>query len=468
MEEVKNLEVNFFFRDDNGTIKIQQGLLNDFLEEQGYQNIEIGENCLLVRNVNNILYRVSQFEIISLLRKILDTPEYREVYDVYAKNPTTYIGWHKLKLLRSSKLIDDKDPKDASIFYFKNCFCRITKEGGEIIPNEDLQEPIWQNRIIKREFYPPDSDDPGQFEIFFQKITGNDPKRFQALQSIIGFLLHRNKERGEQKAIILYDEKMGVNGKANGRTGKTMLAYALKNCREVEIFDGKSMKTDSHFKNQRINLTTDILVYDDLLKNTDFEVFYTMLTSDVEVEKKGKDSFVIDEDKAPKLLITSNHYVRGDGGDSDLGRRFEFEICNYFSKDHKPENEFGNRFFGNAWDQDQWNRFYSFMFECVQVYLINGLIEVPPLNLSISKVLDKTCPEFLEFAEAFFDKDIKLDKRELILGFISFYPEFKDLSSHMFTKWAEQYAESINCTYKDKSSGGKYYCWFYSKESQDE
>ncbi|WP_026932791.1 primase-helicase family protein [Christiangramia echinicola] len=446
------IEVDFHFKDD-GAIKINQGKLIDFLEAHGFLHLEIGKKSILVRNINNILYRVSKKDIVELVRNTLDVDETREVYDTYAKSPGTYTGWNKLELLKSTQLIDDRDDDNMSRFYFANCYCEITENDIVEIPNEKLSHPIWQNRIIDRNYNEPACKKPGQFEVFCNNISGNSPERFKAMKSFLGYLLHRNKERGEHKAVILYDEKMGVGGTANGRTGKTLLANALKQCRETEKFDGRYLKNEGNFKNQRINLTSDILVYDDLQKNIKFDIFYSMLTTGIEVEKKGQQSFYIEDENAPKILITSNHYVNGDGGDSDKGRRYEFEIVNYYSLKFKPEHEFGNRFFGKKWPVEEWDKFYFFMFQCVQIYLSNGLIEVPDLNLTKSKILDNTSPEFLEFAEEYFELNSWLDKREYLEFFQGFYPKYADLSSKQFTSWSKQYAVSIKCVYEDKSSG---------------
>src|SRR5690606_11670443 len=111
---------------------------------------------------------------------------------------------------------------------------------------------------------------------------------------------------------------------------------------------------------QRVNLTTEILFYDDFTKEVSFEIFYPLVTTGVEVEKKRKQAFFIPYDKSPKILISSNYLVRGTGGSSDIRRKFEFELSNYFNENHTPEDEFGNRFFDD-WNEEQWNEFYGFM-----------------------------------------------------------------------------------------------------------
>lgn len=455
--------VKAIFRIENGKTKVVQTKLIEFLESEGFINVQIGTITILARKQNNILSKSSTGEAIILLRDNLLSRDLKEEYEIFARGLTSYVSNKKLELLSVTEVIDDRDEKNLSTFYFENCYCEIAKDKIVIKDYKELNRPIWKSRIIKRNYNEPESVANGQFYCFCQRITGDKPDRLQALQCLLGYLLHRNKERGENKAGILYDEKMGVDGKANGRTGKSLLGEAISLCRDVEPFDGKSLKLESNFRNQRLTPTTDLLFFDDILKNTDFENFYSLLTKGVEVEKKGRQSFYIDQEKSPKVLMTSNHYVKGDGGDSDRARRFEFEISNYFSNDYIPEMEFGNRFFDNSWPEEEWNQFFSFMFSCVQEYFSYGLIEAPTINLPANKVADITCPEFLEFGEAYFTTDTRLDKRQLHSEFIGLYPKWKDLTTNQFTRWSHIYAHQWDYTYADKSSGGNFYCWFNTK-----
>ncbi len=456
------------FTEENGTIKILQSKLIDFLESQGFINVKLGTERILVQKKDNIISKSSTAEVVDVIRQNLVRRKLFREYEVFARGLTGYISTRKMELLNSIEVIDDRDEKDKCTFYFTNCFCEITADNIIVKTYDELKRPIWKNRIIQREFGEVSNSELGQFEIFCNNITGNTSERLKGLQSLLGYFLHRNKERGEQKAGIFYDEKMGVDGKAQGGTGKTLLSYALKQCREVEIFDGKGLKNDSWFKNQRVNITTDNLVYDDLAKNASFELFYSMLTTGVEVEKKRQQSFFIDQARSPKILITSNYFVKGDGGPSDLRRRYEFEIKNYYNEKFRPEDEFGNRFFGNDWPFDEWNKFFQFMFRSAQVYLQSGLVKVPFLNLPNSKLLEKTSPDFVEFAETFIEVNLDIDKRQLERDFKNLFPGMEDISAKQFTSWLQAYAEMLDCDYSSKSSGGGLYCRFNSKNEGDE
>lgn len=216
----------------------------------------------------------------------------------------------------------------------------------------------------------------------------------------------------------------------------------------------KVSKTGSWFKNQRINITTDLLVYDDLAQNTPFDVFYSMITTGVEVEKKRKDSFYIEYEKSPKLLITSNFIVQGTGGSSDRRRRYEFEVANHYNDEYTPEDEFGNRFFGRDWPMEEWNKFFKFMMDCVQLYLEEGLVKADEINLSKTKIASRTHPGFYEFAHKNVQTNTWHDQRNFVETFSKTFS--CDISSHKITKWLKHYAKNLNGVIDQKSTGGKY------------
>lgn len=454
-----------FWNDGENKITISQSKLIKFLETKGFARVKLADNNHEnVRLNNNRMKIVSREEITDFLKHFLLKIANREdVFEVFAKGIGQYINDQKLSLLNKIELIDDRDPKDKATFYFKNAFCEITASGITVKQYSELKNPIWENRIINRQFNTPKDEKESQFKTFCKIISKNDGDRFKSLQSILGYLLHRNKSNSG-KAIVLYDENMGLNGKANGGTGKTLLGQAIAKCRELEAFDGKNLKIGSWFNNQRINLTTEILFYDDFTKEVSFEIFYPLITTGIEVEKKRQQAFYITYERSPKILISSNYLVRGLGGVSEARRKFEFELANYFNDKHTPEDEFGNRFFDD-WKQEQWSEFYYFMMECVQFYLANGLVEAEPINLNRAALIAETNTTFIEFAKHYVQTDTWSDKREHHGLFKENFSQ--DISSHIFTKYLKAYAEQQGHTYEDKSSGGNYQYIINTKQPND-
>ncbi|NER10039.1 hypothetical protein SAMN06265375_101430 [Muriicola jejuensis] len=462
-----NNNVNFWKQDENGKIQILNTKLYKFLESKGFAMAKASDkDQILVRMVNNMMSEANEAHVDHTIRDYLLENDQLDVYEKYARSTGSYVNRRSFNFLKLIELVNDRDKTDNSYFYYQNCFCKVTKDEIDIHPYEHLQWPIWENRLNMRVFEPPTDDQMGQFEKFCNNITGKSEERFLALKTILGYLLHRNKEVSETKAIILYDENMGQNNQAHGGTGKSLLGRALSKCRVVEIFDGKENKLGSWFRNQRIDITTDILVYDDLDRNVSLERFYAMITSGIEVERKRQQAFYIDPENAPKIMISSNYPVNGPGGSSDERRRHEFELSNYYSAHYTPEMEFGNRFFGNDWSESEWNKFFQFMMNCAKEYLQHGLIEVKPINLGIAKLKDKTNEKFVEFAETFIEFGEWQDKREFEATFQEFYPELAPIAPHRMKKWLDSFAASKRATLETKPTGGNY-LFRIRKEVQD-
>lgn len=454
--KIMNRTIKRFWSNDDGKLKISHSKLIQFLENEGYQRVRLSETSyLLVKKENNIIRQSSEEEVITAISNYLKVNGELEVLEKFVSGVGTYISTKKLYFLTSIDLINDRDSKDSCRFFFQNCFCNITKGSIQVKEYSELENVIWKNRLIKHTFNAPVDESKGQFEMFCEKITNNDPARFEALKSILGYLLHRNKSVGEPKAVILYDENMGQNNQAHGGTGKTFLCLALGICRDAIMFDGKDIKTGSWFKNQRVEITSDLLVYDDLNPNIKFDNFFSMITSGIEVEKKRQHSFYIDYSMSPKIVISSNYYVQGPGGSSDKRRRHEFELANYYSDNFTPEMEFGNRFFEEHWNQEEWNKFFYFMMQCSQVYLDKGLISLDSGSVTKKKIISATSNNFYDFAESLFEYNKWLDKKDLLEFYHDIYPEDSDVSSHQFTKWVTNYSDEYGFEAAHKSAGGK-------------
>tara|TARA_R110001592_G_C13188743_1_gene752048 strand:+ start:2248 stop:3627 length:1380 start_codon:yes stop_codon:yes gene_type:complete len=452
---MNNVE-NPFWGNEEGKLKISNSELLNFLGSNGFVRLKLSPtNYLLVKKKDNRIRLSSEEEMIAFVGDYLISKKEEKVYEVFVKSVGQYISIKKLSFLPEHKLPEDRDSKDTGVFYFENCYCLVSKEGIEVKDYNTLPYVIWENRIINCCYGRSESSNIGQFEQFCKNITKNDDSRFLTLKTILGYLLHRNKSRGEAKAIILYDENMLLDNKTNGGTGKTLLSDALSQVRDLELFDGKSIKAESWFKNQRINLTTDVITYDDLNKYTSLEMFYSMITTGVEVEKKRKDAFYIKFEESPKIVITSNYPIKGPGGSSDERRRFEFEVANYYNADFTPEVEFGNRFFNEDWGINEWQKFYHFLMECLMEYLNIGLKKSPSINFEKKKLEMNTSKEFLEFADNFLEFNCWEDKREAEELFRDCFPD-SNISPHMFKKYLEEYCSVNKAELKIKSTGGNY------------
>lgn len=459
----------FWNFDDKEKYKIIQSKLTDFLVESGFGKAkDSGGNLILLKEKGNVVTEVDDTVIIDFVKNYLRKIEQEEVLEVFSKGVSSYINTTKLKLLETIELLNDRDEKKTSRFFFKNICCQVGDNKIKGVPYEDLDKKVWDKRMLEHEFNAFIVEPNSQFERFCYNLSGKDDKRFLSLKTIIGYLLHRYQDPSNAKAVILVDENISFDGTANGGTGKTLLLKGIEMCREVIVMDGKHNKKNSWFKNQRIEHTTDVVFYDDVTKEFSLEQLYSMITTGIVVEKKYKGEIYIKPKDAPKICISSNYIVNGTGGNTDVRRRCDFEVSSHYGGDNTPVDEFNGRFFDD-WDKVEWSSFYHFMMSCVNLYFKHSLIIPKPINLKRNGLINSTSLEFVSFMETGVIVSEKWESKKATLElFVEEYPHHKNLSSHQFTKWMKSYAKDHNLEYEDRKSGSKYEFYLKSKDLRKE
>lgn len=454
-EKQKLKKLAGFYRYDSGVPKIIHFELIKFLGKNGFGNMNIGGATRLVRIVDNIVSDVSEGDLSCFIRNYLISIKESDVLEVFVRGIGGYLNKKKYELLPKVKGISDKDPKDCAWLYFKNTAVKVTETDIILVPYEKLPHKIWANRIIHKDFNLVNFKS-SQFNDFCFKLSKEDPERFKVLRATLGYLLHRYNNPAVCKVVIFLDENATIGGRTNGGTGKSLLSKALSHCVETVLMDGKNMKRDSRFNNQRISNTTDIVCFDDVDSKFSLELLYSMATSGFVIEKKGKEEFTLKAEESPKIIVSSNSPVSGPGGSSDIRRRHDFEIPNYFSEKLTPKMVYKNLFFDD-WDENEWNCFFSFMIDCIQFFLKEGLLEAKPLKLKVNKLIQLTSPEFHNFIS----KDAItigkwIDKNEFLQQFTDAYPNLEDVKSNSLTRWVKKYCEENDLEYTDKKTGEKY------------
>ena len=157
-------------------------------------------------------------------------------------------------------------------------------------------------------------------------ISGEDSERYNSFKSVIGYLLHSFKTSANNKAIIFNDEKISDNPNG-GRKG--LFWNALAKMKRVASIDGKTFDFGKSFPYQTVSTDTQILVFDDVRKNFNFESLFSLITEGITLEYKGQDAIKLPVEHSPKLVITTNYTVGGVGGSHER-RKFEVEMSGYF------------------------------------------------------------------------------------------------------------------------------------------
>jgi hypothetical protein len=218
----------------------------------------------------------------------------------------------------------------------------------------------------------------------------------------------------------------------------------------MEPINGKSFDFNQRFTYQQINLDTQVINFNDVKNNFNFEALFSVLTDGITVEKKGQKPFNISFEDAPKILISTNYAIIGDG-DSFQDRMFEVEFSNYYSASYKPENDFNKRFFED-WNESEWNSFFTFMLKCIQYYLTNGLVQYKHINRDRKKLVQITSIEFCSFADKI-PRGVEKNKKDLFLNFFVENPDFP-FKQKTFDSYLKAYARSMDMHIKERDSAG--------------
>ena len=237
--------------------------------------------------------------------------------------------------------------------------------------------------------------------------------------------------------------------------------------RKTSIIDGKLFDGKKSFPYQTVSLDTKILVFDDVIKNFNFEEKFSLVTEGLTLERKNKDAVKLNVHESPKLIISTNYAIRGEGNSHDR-RRFELEIAQYYGKDLTPEDEFKRQLF-DEWELIDFQKFDNYMVNCLQLFLNNGLIKQNAKNIKMRKFIAETCMEFYDFIK---DKDNvprneRLDKKMYFDKFVDEYQDFKKwLTRKKFNIWVQKYCSFMKYDYVSDNTNGVQ--WFIIKTGEVE
>jgi hypothetical protein len=352
-----------------------------------------------------------------------------------------------LGLLSSANIKIKEDTQDEIFIYYKNCVVRITKDTVTAIDYLDVDGYVWKNQIIDRDFNLADHHQ-AEYRSFIWYIAGENKQKYNTFKSVIGYLMHSFKTSANNKAVILNDSVISEN--PNGGSGKGLFCNALSHLKKVSSIDGKTFDFNKSFPYQTVSTDCQLLVFDDVKKNFDFERLFSLITEGITIEYKGQDAIKLPVQKSPKIIITTNYTVGGVGGSFER-RKFEVELSDYFNSGNTPLMKFGKLLF-DEWNDDEWSRFDNYMIQCAQFYLNKGLVSAEFGNIHTRKFIKNTSFEFYEWTKSHevFSFNDRLSKRDKYNEFLEEYADFKKwLSQKRFKQWLEEYCKFYGYKYQE-------------------
>ena len=424
-------------------------LLYHFLPNRGFGRIEMADSsfklCRVENNVVEILdsYKIKDF-CMNFALNATEKAERVEAMNMLLRNAKNYFGPDNLSQVKFVYPEFEINSKDSQNLYFQKEFWKITAKGIEAKDYSEIERNIWKDNIrdfaAKRtdklfrinkvkddifEVIPSEDGSKCHFasyvwntgDFYWGKHIYENQKderteqekqetalQFVAKMSAMGYLLHGFFDASTPKAIIGMDGKLSEVGKSNGGSGKSIFGDAIGQIITQASIGAKNKKlTEDPFIFEEVNEKTANVFLDDVRVNLDFEFLFPYITGKFLVNGKGDKKFTIPAALTPKIYISTNHAVNGEGS-SFRRRQFMIPFSDYYNDKHSPRDDFGVNFF-TEWDYYQRNLFFNFGAECVQVYLQHGLVQPPTQRLELRRMRQKIGEDFISWADEFFNYD---------------------------------------------------------------
>lgn len=441
---------DFWFLNEKNKIQIDLLKYKLFLERNGFKKYfpDGSQKPTWLYIQSN---KVVETSIEKIKDFVLDYLIQRQQIDVwkYCAGYQNLFSENLLAMIETVELMMLKDTKTTSYLAFKNGILEVNKNHIKLIDYIDVNGYVWDSQIIQRDWEELE-DFNNEYKTFINNISADEPL---PIESVIGYLLSTYKNKMNNKAVILNDEVISEN--PEGGTGKGLFVQGLRQIRRVSILDGKTFDDKKSFPYQTVSPETQVLVFDDVKKNFDFESKFSLVTEGMTLERKNKDAIRLKVEESPKMVISTNYAIRGEGNSHDR-RRFELEIAQYYGKNLTPYDEFGKQLFDD-WEILEFQKFDNYMVYCLQVYLKSGLVIQNAKNLKMRKFIAETCMEFYEWIN---DKDnfpigIRNDKTQYFVKFTEEYQDFKKwLTRKKFNIWVNKFATFKKMEYTEGNTNG--------------
>jgi hypothetical protein len=476
----------------------------EFLQSKGFYRIIQGNSFEFVQVIGAAVEIIQPSTIIDYVREYAIERGLKRVLQMFIQGNKSYLAVDKFQFLERKNFNFCKDNLHTSHLFFFNGICKITKDAVEVLPYENFTQNIWKKQYIQHKLaykqYDYLADENFEkynewncvYAQFIFHVSCNAAnvedlvldmetlkKRFLSFVTAIGYLLDGHKHLSVRKAVVGVDRQIGDSGlEKNGRTGKSIFAKALSFMKVVDNIDGKNYDPKYQFRYEAITPATQILCFNDMMKNHDIEQEFTIVADDYAVNKRNAGLTAYTYAESAKVYINTNYAPKGEGS-SYRGRMHIIEFGDFFNDNNSPFIHFGHFLFSD-WDEVQWNEFYSFMAWCLQKYKQLGLIDYPDGNLSKRKLLSMVDSELVDFLDEYhgpetnpqynnLERNKWIDRKQLFAKWKLFCTEndLKATSPKWFLQVITQYARTKSFCFYLKKSGGKEEWWIGDVQPYD-
>lgn len=383
---IENEIINFYSIDQNDKVYTSPTMYADFFIQEKFLRISTPDDKIfLLRDTNNVVdFFNHNTDTVAFLKQNIN--EFGNSFDAVA-NTIARENFSVVKqgflLIPSIELKYYSDTKNTFGLPFKNGFFYFDMEDNETLKRKDYTDVkgfFAPHEIQGREFKY--TDEVGMFEQFLIRVSiglkeanTQDTKNIvESFKTMFGYLCHNYKDATKNPCIVLTDMDADDETR-NGRRGKTLITKAVQEVQESIIKGGKEFDSGYTHVFADLEKKHNIYIIDDVPAGFKYDDLYTNILGDISCQRKGLKAESIKFKDAPKFVITSNWVVPYDEKNASTNGRFiEYKFTNYYNTTRTPKDDFKCAFFQD-WNADEWNRFYSFVFRCVKLYLQKGIIK---------------------------------------------------------------------------------------------
>jgi hypothetical protein len=493
--------------------------LNYFLELNGFYTLkdETRKEPVFVRIDGICVQRITAKTIVGFLKQWMEQQGLPKVLQDKVLRSRDLPTNNASTLCERDDLDFNRATATTQRFYFRNCWTEIS---ARLIATHRYSESdghyVWQNSIIQHDYRTmPDmftvtTDENGQYivtlaegvelsnllkflvnssRLYWRKVDegglsltaeeqADEHRCLASRLANLGYLLCNHKSESEAWATICLDSTMAESvEECNGRSGKSFYVNAIaKMARTFAIDAGTTSFKDPRFIFDGVTEDTSLVFIDECPRKFNYNFIYGMVSGDFRVEEKNRHSFVIPFARSPKFALATN-FTLSRHDPSTEGRIWPQPFSDYYHV-KTPQNDyhesrsirddFGKNLMGTEYSEEDWQRDFAFMTQCVRFYLSLKPSErriMPPLSrIERREQLAAVGKDFRQWADEFFAEDSgHLDcelKAETVLSDFNQETKFnwapKTMTQHLNAYC--QFADHINClnpvtiTHKDKDS----------------
>lgn len=386
---------------------------------------------------------IPYWEIRDYLQQFTQDTLKEGILEMLYRGGTQYLGPDKLSNLAYQTPYWEVPQRGSQYMYFRDKFWHITTEGITEATYEKIPHNIWADQ--KKDFpaalignlinVTKGEDDVWQYSLtpignkchflrFLENasnFTWRKPSDDVSVQEknenaqhliaklcALGYLVVSVKDYSAAKAVIGVDGKQSEIGISNGRSGKSLLGELVKRTVVSQYLNGKTIDLNKdQFVWTELTEKTKVVFIDDIRKDFNFELLFANVTGSWTINYKSGGRVTLDFSRSPKVYLTTNHSITGDGS-SFLDRQWNIAFSDFYSDTHKPVDDFGVLFF-DEWDYEQWNLTWNLIAQCVQLYFRYGVVESPSERIELRRLRQDLGEEFILWADEYFSDDAHIN-----------------------------------------------------------